>query len=117
MDVVRLDKFKEHFLLKSFKPNEGQSAVEYIMLLAVISALTFTVMNNTRFKDFVKGRGLFESMIKGIEYSYRYGRDLKNPDDYQRGMNFEYKSKEHDTYWNNEQNDTRFFTGTGKYPQ
>lgn len=111
MDVVWVAKFKNNYLLNT----RGQSVVEYILLLAVLSALGFTVFNNARFKDFMAGKGFFENIRKGMEYSYRYGRELKSASDYERGSTFEYTSYSHDSYYNTEKDQSRFFTGVNKY--
>lgn len=111
MDVVWVAKFKNTYLLNS----RGQSLVEYILLLAVLSALAFTVFNNRRIKEFMAGKGFLESIRKGMEYSYRYGRELKTASDYERGATFEYASRAHDSYYNSEKDETRFFTGVIKY--
>lgn len=110
MDVVWVAKSKNSYLLNS----RGQSIVEYILLLAVLSALAFTVFNNARFKEFMAGKGFLEGIRKGMEYSYRYGREMK-AGDYERGANFGYNSYAHDSYFNSEKNETRFFTGVTKY--
>lgn len=100
------------------KNKKGQSIVEYILLLGVLSSIAFSVYNNKRFKDFVGGKqGFFVSLRKGMEYSYRYGRQLDKTVDYDQAMNFQYGSNQHAGYFNSELNQTRFFTGTTPYGQ
>lgn len=111
MDVVWVAKFKNNYLLNS----RGQSAVEYIFLIAILSALAFSVFNNRRFKEFMAGKGFFESIRRGMEYSYRYGRELKVGVDYDRAMDFNYTTRDHDTYFNNEEVKSRFFAPADKY--
>lgn len=108
-----MDKF---FLNKIISSKKGQSAVEYILLLGVISALGVTIINNKRFKDFIAGQdGLFAIMKKGMAYSYCYGRENDSTDVDQK-LNFDYKSKNHDTYYNSTGGHTHFFTNKAKYP-
>ena len=98
------------------KNAKGQSLVEYILLLVVISSLGYSMYNTKRFKDFIGGnQGLFLTMRKGIAYSYRYGREYNRDIDYDEKMNFEYKTNQHDTYFNKEQGNSRFFTGINAY--
>lgn len=98
-----------------FLNSKGQSLVEYILLLAVISSIGFALFNSQKFKNFFGGTGFFETFRHGIEYSYRYGREMKGPEDHERGMDFSYGSRAHDTYWNNSKGQSRFFTGTEDY--
>ena len=98
---------------------KGQSVVEYILLLAVLSSLSFALYNSTRFKSFIKGDvGFFDSIRKRMEYSYRYGREL-NGDvvDYDSAMEFSYGDNKHDTYYNQQENSSRFFAGQDAYPK
>lgn len=103
---------------KLLKNNLGQSMVEYIMLLAVLSSLGYTLFNNKRYKDFMKGKdGMFATMKSGMAYSYRYGVEYKKSIDLTEKMDFDYKSNKHDTYLNpNNPSISRFFGGTGAYP-
>lgn len=115
MDVVRMAK---SFSFRLLRNNLGQSAVEYILLLAVLSSLGYTFYNNKRFKDFLKGKdGMFASMKKGMSYSYRYGLELKKDTPFDERAEFEYQSNKHDTYMNSSENQSRFFTGKSTYPQ
>ena len=99
------------------KNNFGQSAVEYIMLLAVISSLAYVFLNNQRFKAFISGKdGMFAMMAQGMSYTYRYGVDLKPGVDPSSKMSFEYSSREHDTYFNSDSTNSRFFSGVQSYP-
>lgn len=99
-----------------FLNNKGQSAVEYILLLAVISTLGFSFYNSQRFKDFMGGNaGFFEEMKKGMEYSYRYGREYRKSVDHETAMGFEYNGKEHDTYFDRVEGSSRFFAGIEPY--
>jgi hypothetical protein len=98
------------------KNSQGQSVVEYILLLAVLSTLTFGLMNNKRFKGLIKGdRGLFVSLRHRMEYSYRYGRELNSDVDIEDAMSFKYQTNKHDTYYNEKENLSRFFSGQDPY--
>ena len=70
-----------------------------------------------KFKDFIAGQdGLFAIMKKGIAYSFCYGREYNSTIDVDQKLNFDYKSKNHDTYFNSAGGHTHFFTNGGKYP-
>ena len=98
--------------------SKGQSVVEYILLLAVISSLTFALYNSRNFKEFIKGDvGFFDAIRKRMEYSYRYGRELDADVDYDQAMSFDYGSNKHDTYYNAKENSSRFFAGQDVYPK
>ena len=98
------------------KNEKGQSIVEYILLLAVLSSIGYSFYNNAAFKEFIKGEaGLFKHIRQGMEYSYRYGREFKQSTDYDKAMNFDYRTNQHDTYFNEEENRSRFFGGTEPY--
>ena len=115
MDVVRMEK---SFNLGILKNNIGQSAVEYILLLAVISSLSYTFYNNKKFKSFLAGKdGMFATMKKGISYSYRYGVEYSQDvaGSYDEKMQFEYTTNAHDTYF--KEGNSRFFTGADAYPK
>lgn len=113
MDVVWMAKYRLSFILKN---QSGQSAVEYILLLAVLSALTFSVLNNAAFKDFMAGNsGLFLTIRKGMEYSYRYGLPSSPDIDLDEKRDFDLQSNKHDLYFNTKENASRFFTGPVPY--
>ena len=115
MDVVWMEKL---FNFRILKNNIGQSAVEYILLLAVISSLSYTVYNNKKFKSFLAGKdGMFAAMKKGISYSYRYGVEYSQEvaGSYDEKMQYEYTTNAHDTYFKN--GSSRFFTGVEVYPK
>ncbi|OUR93105.1 hypothetical protein A9Q84_21625 [Halobacteriovorax marinus] len=93
--------------------NYGQSAVEYILLLSVISVITFSVINSKKFKDFIgKDSGFFAAIRSQIEFSYRHGFAGKSEND-QSDNNY---SSFHETYYNYEENQSRFFSGADPYP-
>ncbi len=114
MDVVWVGKSINLRLLRN---NLGQSVVEYILLLAVISSLGYTFYNNKRFKAFIKGNdGMFATMKKGMGYSYRYGLEYKTEIPIDEKMSFNYQSNKHDTYLNPQDEKSRFFAGSKPYP-
>jgi hypothetical protein len=101
------------FSHKVLKNNAGQSLVEYIFLLAVVSALTFTVLRSAKFQQVFQGNsGFFATIRQGMVYSYRYGLQFKEADG--ANMAFDYTSTAHDTYTKN--GNSRFFASNGKYP-
>lgn len=114
MDVVWMAK---SFSIRLLRNNLGQSAVEYILLLAVLSSLGYTFYNNKKLKEFLKGQdGMFAAMKKGMTYSYRYGLELKKDTSYEEKKDFGYESNQHDTYLNQDEAKSRFFTGAEAYP-
>ncbi len=95
----------------------GQTVVEYILLLAVISSLSYAFYNNKRFKNFLAGKdGMFFMMKKGISYSYRYGIEYNPEVPFESKMEYEYGSNGHDTYFNAKDNKSHFFSGADVYP-
>ena len=107
MDVVWMAK---SFSTRLLKNKFGQSSVEYILLLAVLTSLGYTFYNNKKFKDFMRGKdGMFATMKKGMSYSYRYGLEYTQEVDAEEKSNFDYRSNKHDTYLNSQTNSSRFF--------
>ncbi len=109
-----MDEFRNH---KIIKKERGQSVVEYILLLAVLSALGITLLNSKKMKDFLAGKdGIFKTMKKGLAYSYRYGRDLPTAKDPDQKLTFEYTNTKHDLYMGDD-GKTHFFLPYKKYPR
>lgn len=115
MDVVWMAKSIGARLLATQK---GQSMVEYILLLAVLSSLGYAFYNNKRFKDFMKGTdGMFATMKKGMSYSYRYGRNYNSTEvNFDEAESFDYGSNKHDLYFNSKDGKSHFFSGDDPYP-
>ncbi len=90
--------------------DSGQSVVEYILLLAVITSLAFTVYSNPKFKQFFGERGFFEAMRGRIGFAYRYGYEGNDP-----AEEFQYTNNKHKTYLNEESNSSRFFSPIDEY--
>ena len=98
------------------KNNKGQSFVEYVLLLALISTLATTIYNNKKFKEFIgPNSSFFNGIRKGMDYSYRYGRNLDKSTSFDSAMQFDYRSREHDLYYNQSENRSRFFSGAVPY--
>ncbi len=56
---------------------KGQSAVEYILLLAVVMSLVMVVFRNKTFQYYMgPDSPYFETLRKYIEHSYRYGSPI-----------------------------------------
>ena len=92
------------------KNERGQTAVEYILLIAVVTFLVASVINSRFFQSIFGREGRLASMIKNeMEYSYRHAirgrRPFASPD--YRGM--------HDSYQRGRE--TRFFGAKEKYPK
>ena len=105
------------FSIGLLKNQLGQSTVEYILLLAVLVSLGFGFFHNKKFLDFINAAdgSMFESMRKGIGYSYRYGLEYKSSVPYDEKMIFDYKNNLHDSY-TKDGTESRFFTGDAPYP-
>jgi hypothetical protein len=98
------------------KNKKGQSVVEYILLLAVLSSIGYSFYNNRAFKEFIRGDvGLFANLRKRMEYSYRYGREMDGNVDHAQAMGFQYQSNKHDTYFNAKTGNSHFFSGLEPY--
>ncbi|MEA9354613.1 hypothetical protein SHI21_00255 [Bacteriovorax sp. PP10] len=106
-------KLQNPVLLRNKK---GQSVVEYILLLVVITSIGYSFYNNRAFKNFIKGDvGLFANLRKRMEYSYRYGREMDANVDHDQAMSFQYQSNRHDTYFNAKTGQSHFFSGLEPY--
>lgn len=59
------------------KSERGQSAVEYILLLAVVMSLVMVVFRNKTFQYYMgPDSPYFETLRTYIEHSYRYGSPI-----------------------------------------
>ena len=98
----------------------GQTAVEYIMLFAVIATLSYALFNSDRFKEyFGPDSQVFAMIAKKTEWNYRYaGMDDKPEPDYVNGFNPNYNQSLHPSYfWNSGAGvNTRFFVPLEEYP-
>ena len=104
MDMVWNSKKRPDIFLES-----GQSTVEYILLLAVVTSLAFSIFNSDRFKSFLgPDSAFFNQMVKKIEYSYRHGQEgLEDETDYDGN---------HPTFYSEDEDQSRFFTGNDRSP-
>lgn len=95
---------------------QGQSAVEYLLLLSVVVSLGLTVFKSDVFKKmFGENSGMFESLRKRMEYNYRYTQDTekgKTEDNFSS-----YSSPSHDSYVSANGTETHFFSPKQKYPK
>ncbi len=95
-----------------FISKKGQSAIEYIMLIAVIGVLALSVFNSARFKEFVGTDSTFFQAIKEqMEYSYRQGKEGLSSKD-----SSEYNLR-HELYYDVERSQSRFFSSLEPYPE
>ena len=99
-----MDGFK--YFQNNLTDQRGQTAVEYILLVAVIAGLVFTVLKSDEFKAIFGKEGKFGTVFRSeVEYSYRHargGRGFYSAPDY---------SNSHDSY------SGRFFSAKDAYPQ
>jgi hypothetical protein len=94
------------------KNSEGQSTVEYILLLAVLVSLGLSVMNSARLKQFLGPNSAFFAKLRDrIEYSYRHGNSGLSSTD-----SSDYEGGNHNTYTNPETGGSRFFLPQEPYP-
>lgn len=52
--------------------NEGQSTVEYLLLLVVVTSFAMLVFKSKAFNDMV-GQGMFDTLARSMEYTARFG--------------------------------------------
>jgi hypothetical protein len=89
--------------------SKGQTAVEYIMLLAVSAFLVSAVYNSDTFDDYFGEGGTFaKAMQREISTMYQYGirTDKRYRDNYRSPNHSNYKGSE----------TTRFFGAKDPYP-
>ncbi len=83
----------------------GQSTVEYLLLIGVMSLVVFSILNSSLFKSFFgSDADIFKSYKNYIQYTYRHGQPGS-----QEELNINYNSREHDSYYSSEQGQSRFF--------
>ena len=104
-------KYKKNSVLN----NKGQSAVEYILLISMATALVYSVLTSRKFKELFGKESNFLEKIRGnLEYSYRH----THPPRVGGGGadNFNYTRRSHKSYYNQEKGVTRFYGLVEKYP-
>lgn len=108
MDVVRLGNWNVLDL-----KNQGQSTVEYLLLIAVVISILTTIFNSNLFKDFIGNNGRFAKAIKEeTQWNYRHalpGRQVSP-------VPIFYGSGAHPSYYNSSLGNSRFFGPVEPYP-
>lgn len=95
----------------------GQSTVEYILLMAVMTTIILSILKSDAFQNiFGKDSAFFAEFGKRVQFSYRHGhmgtRGERDSDDYNyAGSNVTHRS------YIMEDGNTRFFIPTDKYPK
>ncbi len=99
----------EFRILNFFKNSQGQSVVEYILLMVVLMSLAFGVFNSRYFKDFFDEDSTFFSVLSiRIEHSYRNALFVED-------NNLDYNSP-HPSFHNSDSGGSRFFVSKDVYP-
>lgn len=94
-----------------FNNQEGQSVVEYIMLVAVVTLLTVSVLQSDAIRELLgEDSNLMLLLGTKIEYAYRHGRD--GTFDTSNIGSF----TAHESYYNNEVGQSRFVLPSDPYP-
>jgi len=93
----------------------GQSTVEYVLLLAVVASLVFTVINSARFKDLLgEGGGFAVRMKDEMEWNYRFGSQYYGDS---AAFNVNLSSRNHPGYYNQTKGTTHFIGPLKTYPE
>lgn len=97
---------------KALLNSKGQSTVEYILLLVVVASLATTVFKSDAFKElFGEDSSFFATVKKRVQFTYRHGIEGEKDTD-----EFNYDDgRKHYTYFNEEENQTRFFLPLTEY--
>ena len=110
-----LRKFTNKKFPKAFWINneKGQTAVEYILVVAMVAFLVSSGLRSKLFRDFFGDEGKFvEAVAKNLEFNYQhanFGND---------GMIITpLGSSGHRSYKGSNGEETRFFIGRGAYPE
>ena len=94
---------------KNFLNNKGQSTVEYVLLLVVVVSLASMIFKTRLFQNFFgEDSDFVATLINRMEYSYRHGR---------MGEDDQLNYQNHPTFYNKEQNKSRFFSPLSAYPE
>jgi hypothetical protein len=102
---------KYYFHLKN---KDGQSVLEYILLMAVVVSIGMAVFKSKVFTDFMGPNSVyFETLKRNFEFTYRYGSPPTGLEDPAEGNAY---SNRHESYYNGITNETRFFTPIETYP-
>jgi hypothetical protein len=96
------------------KDQSGQTTVEYLLLIVVVSTIVFAVFNSQYFKDIFGESGrLGAQMIQKVEWNYRYASPGKAPF---TPASINPVNGRHPTYFNPQRRESRFFGPRDKYP-
>ena len=97
--MVRMGNRNVHIL-----NHRGQSTVEYILLLAVVISLIYTITNSQRFRDLLGEGGSFATTMKSeMEWNYRFGSQGRTTT-----TTITFPNAFHPTYYNTARNTTHF---------
>jgi hypothetical protein len=97
------------------KKQGGQTAVEYILLLAVATSLVMTFFRSDLYKKYFGTRGTFGTAIKrNNEFAYRHAYPGKASTADVSATTRDITS--HPSYYDPERSGTRFFGGKEPYP-
>ena len=99
-------------MMKSISNDDGQTTVEYLLLIFVVVSLLFTILQSRIVRNVLGTEGeTIQTFKRIIERGHRHAFSGGDPAD--SYGNF---SGRHDSYVNNETGDTRFFVPTDPYP-
>jgi len=92
--------------------SKGQSTVEYLLLFAVMSAITLSILGSDKFKQ-IMGRDseFFVALKNYMEYSYRHGSPGS------RDVSTTRSGGVHELYYNISKGVTHFFIPLDEYPK
>lgn len=94
-----------------FLNDKGQTAVEYIMLIAVVITLVSFVFKSKIFKDYFGEEGQFAEVFRTqFEYTYRHGLNGRKAH-----QDFNYSNYNHETFAS-PGGGSRFFGHNEAYP-
>ena len=83
----------------------GQSTVEYVLLLAVVLSVFFTVFRSRTFQDFFgEDSSFFNAIAQKMRLDYRYGTNVSADEDIGSGI-----SNNHPTFSQPDGSVSRFF--------
>ena len=109
MDVVRLGNRNDFILVE-----DGQSTVEYLLLLAVVIAIVTAVFYSACFKERFGEGGRFARAIKDeTQWNYRHG----SPGRQAGNVPITYPNATHPTYYNSSRSSSHFFGPVDIYPK
>lgn len=95
------------------KNENGQTAVEYILLMVVATSLALTFYNSAAFKSIFGNEGKLGKRIKTqTEFAFRHGYSSNQPDVSPNNREISI----HPTYSDQEAGSTRFFGPRRNYP-